>query len=213
VGVLFVLRGGVGLDAAGDEELLDLFFGAAGGGVGDAAEVFDGVEAGGCGGDGDADGSERRGEQVGAVRRTVHPGLVGCGGAGRGAGYVFGDGAEVRAGLVCAGDEIGFAGILVLGWTALPGHDGEVSVRGAGEGRVPGEGWEIVLGAGLVGEDEEELLVGGLGVGEGDEEGEGEYEVESAAHVFELDADFAKVARQLILLSMCRQDSGGPNHG
>jgi hypothetical protein len=72
-----------------------------------------------------------------------------------------------------------------------------------------------VLGAGLVGEDQEELLVGGLGVGlgEGNEEGEGEYEVESAAHVFGLDADFGKVARQLILLSMCRQDSGGPNHG
>ena len=80
----------------------------------------------------------------------------------------------MRSGLVCAGDEIGFAGILVLGWAALPSHDDEVSVSGAGEGRVPGEGWEIVLGAGLVGEDEEELLVGGLGVGEGGEEGEGQ---------------------------------------
>jgi hypothetical protein len=173
VSVLFVLGGRVGLDAAGDEELLDLFFGAVGGGVGDAAEVFDGVEAGGCGGDGNADGGERRGEQVGAVRGAVHPGLVGCGGAGRGAGYVFGDGAEVCAGLVCAGYEIWFAGILVLGWTALPGHDGEVSVRCAGKSRVPGEGWEIVLGAGLVGEDQEELLVGGLGVG-WCQEGEGQ---------------------------------------
>ena len=184
VGVLFVLGGGVGLDAVGDEELLDLLFGTAGGGVGDAGEVFDGVESGGCGDDGDADGGEARGKQVGAVRRAVHPGLVGCGGAGRGAGYVFGDGAEVYSSLVCSGDEIGFAGILVLGWTALPSHDGEVGVGGAGEGRVPGEGWEIVLGAGLVGEDEEELLVGGLGVGERDEESEGEYEVENAGHVF-----------------------------
>lgn len=189
MGVLFVFGGGVGLDAVVDEELLDLFFSAAGSRVRDAAEVFDGVEAGGRRGDGDADGGELRRENVVAVMGTIHPGLVDGGCGGNGAGYVFGDGAEVRSRLRGAGDEIGLSGVLVLGGTALPGHDGDVGASGTGESRVPGERREIVLGAGMVGEDEEELLVGGLGVAEGREEGKEKREVESAAHVFGLDAD------------------------
>jgi hypothetical protein len=160
-----VLIGWVGLDAVVDEELLDLLFGVAGGRAGAAGEVFYGVEAAGRGGDGDADGGEPGGENVVAVMGTIHPEFVDDGGSRGGPCYIFGDGAEVHSSLRGAGDEVWLAGILVLDLAALPGHDGEVGVSGTGESRIPGEGWEIVLGAGLVGEHDEELLVGSLGAG------------------------------------------------
>lgn len=167
-GVLTSFSGGVGLDAATEEDLLGLGFNLDGGVGGDgAAEVFDGEEqASGVavvgGDDGDADGGEVGVKNVGAVDGAVHPGIVDLGGGGAVAGDVLGDGAEAGPGVGGAGEEVGFAGVLVLGDASGTSGEGGVKAGGSGEGWVPGERCEVVLGAGLVGELEEGLLGWGL---------------------------------------------------
>ena len=53
----------------------------------------------------------------------------------------------------------------VLGDAGVLDNYGEVELRGFGEGWVPGEGFEVVLGAGFIGEVDQGLFGGGLGVG------------------------------------------------
>ena len=123
-----------GLDASVQEHLRSALLYIAGVEVGDAtAEVFDGIEdrlrlaASADGGDSYADGGEFWVEQVGAMGRAVHPGVVDlrCG-AGV-SGDVLGDGAEVDSGLGGAGEEVRLAGVLMLGGASCAG--GEIDVK------------------------------------------------------------------------------------
>ncbi len=77
------------------------------------AEVFDGEEETLIFDDGDADYVEVGVEEIGAVGGGSHPDLLEGGGSVSVAGYVFGDGAESGSGVRAAGDEVGFAGVLV----------------------------------------------------------------------------------------------------
>jgi hypothetical protein len=82
-------------------------------------------------------------------------------------GDVFGDGAEVSAGVGAAGDEVRLAGVLVKEFARVADDPLEVSAGGFGEGVVPAQGREIVLGSRLIGEMEEGLLGGALSLGVG----------------------------------------------
>jgi hypothetical protein len=75
-------------------------------------------------------------------------------------GDVLGDGGEVGACVGAAGDEIGFAGVLVGELAGIANDPAEVGVRGLCKRVVPTEGRESVLGSSLIGEFEESMLVG-----------------------------------------------------
>jgi len=81
---------------------------------------------------------------------------------------VFGDGAEACAGVGSAGFEVGFAGVLVEEFAGVANDTLEVGASGAGEGTVPTQRGNVVLGSKLIGESQEGLLIGrGIGLSEG----------------------------------------------
>jgi hypothetical protein len=154
-----IFIGGGGRDALSLEELCDVLLdGVAVEGGDVVGEVLDGVEEAVGFDDGDADGVEVGIEEIGAVGGGGHPDLLDGGGVFAAAGEIFSDGAEVGSGLIGAGEEIGFAGILVREIAGGADDPLGVGVRGADERTVPLQGREIVRGAGLVGELEEGLL-------------------------------------------------------
>jgi hypothetical protein len=166
------------------KELLDLLFDSSGGeDVRGVAEVLDGgEEAVGSDGDGNADGGEAGAEEVGAVAGAIDPALVDLEGGLVVGGEVFGNGAEVSSGLVASGDEIGLAGIFVIECAGVLEDYAKVLTGGAGQRGVPGERWQAVLSAELVGEVEEGFFVGGLGCDEWNEKGKDKKREEGCAH-------------------------------
>jgi hypothetical protein len=87
------------------------------------------------------------------------PGLMECGRAVAICGEVFGDCGEAGAGASAASDEVGFAGILVEELAGVANDPLKVSASGPGECIVPVEARDVVLGAKLIGESQEGLLV------------------------------------------------------
>ena len=76
------------------------------------------------------------------------------------AGDILGDGAEAGAGVAAAGDEVRLAGILVEKLAGVAEDPAEMIACGAGQGIVPAQGREVVLGSSLIGELQESLLIG-----------------------------------------------------
>jgi len=162
-----VFVGWRGWESLGLEKLLDLTLDRLGGEGGDvAAEVLHGEEEALIFADGDADDIQFRIEKVGAMDGGGHPDVVEVGGSLSVCGDVFRDGAEAGSGAGSAGDEVGFAGVLVTKLAGVAEDPAEMIAGGEGEGAVPAQGREIVLGSGLIGELEESLFGGGA-VGRG----------------------------------------------
>ena len=124
-----------------------------------AAEVLYGEEEALILNNSDADDVQFRIEKIGAVDRGCHPDLVEVGGSLSVCGDVFRDGAEAGSCVGSAGDEVGFAGILVAKLAGVADDPAEVIAGGDGEGAVPAQGREVVLGPSLIGELQESLLV------------------------------------------------------
>jgi hypothetical protein len=126
-----------------------------------AAEVFDGEEQALILDDRDADDIQFRIEEVGAMDWGRHPDLLEGGGIRSVPCDVFGDRAEAGAGVAAAGDEVGFAGILVAKLAGIADDPVKVIAGGDRECAVPPERRKIVLCPGLIGKLQEGLLVGG----------------------------------------------------
>ena len=124
---------------------------------GASLEVGDGVEGASALHDSKADRIQVGVEDVGAVGRGFHP-LVLDHLRVRSQGDVFRDSLEVRARLRRARGQIGFAGVLVreLSFLCEPLR---MRLGGLGEGVVPLERGQALLGAGLVCFFEEKLLL------------------------------------------------------
>jgi hypothetical protein len=137
--------GGDGLLLLGERERLD-----------GAGEILDCIELVVAGDDGDSDGIDVWIEQVSAVMGGVHPEVVEEDGGG-GFSYVFGDEAEVNAGVGAAFCELGLAGKLV-GDVGVVGHLAGVEGGGLGEDGVEAKWRKSLIGAVLVGCGEEILL-------------------------------------------------------
>src|SRR5439155_6936567 len=157
-GVLIRWRG---WEALGLKELCDLMLDRLGGEGGHvAAEVLHGEEETLILDDGDADDIQFGVEKVGAMDGGGHPDVVEVGGSLSVCGDVFRDGAEAGAGVASASDEVGFAGILVAKLAGVADDPAEVIAGGDGEGAIPTQRREVVLGSGLIGELQESLLIG-----------------------------------------------------
>ena len=118
-------------------------------------EVLDGVEDAIAIEHSDANGSELRVEEIGAVDRSYHPKLFDCEGRGAASREIFRDHTEVGTGVCRASEQIGFAGVLVLKRTGFLCLTESMDVRGNGQGWIPGEQRKVVVGADLIGEIEE----------------------------------------------------------
>jgi hypothetical protein len=79
--------------------------------------------------------------------RGGHPDLLECGGSLSVPGDVLRDGAEAATGVGAAGDKVGFTGILVKKLAGVADDPAEVIAGGSGEGAVPAQGREVVLGS------------------------------------------------------------------
>ncbi len=104
-------------------------------------EVFYGEEEALIFDDSDADDIEVGIEEVGTVGGSGHPDLVERCGSVSVCGDVLRDGAEPRSGMGAAGDEIGFACVLVEEFAGVADDPLEVGAGGACKGTIPAQGW------------------------------------------------------------------------
>ncbi len=154
-GVL-IRRGG--FEALGLKKLCNLMLDGLGReGLDALAEVCDGEEQALILDYSDADDIQVGVEEVGAVRRAGHPALLDCRGCLSVTGDVLGDGGEAGSGVGAAGGEVGLAGILVAK-VGVADDPAEMVLRGDGQGAVPAQGRQVVLGSSLIGELQKSVL-------------------------------------------------------